>query len=72
LPKFLEDKLKREYPNNPAAVYGTLNNLGYMRGNKETQAGKAAQAKHGRDMSHASVHPGRNLGAKYIHPKKSR
>lgn len=51
MPKFLEQKLKREYPNNPSAVYGTLNALGYMRGNKETAKGRAAQAKHTRDMA---------------------
>jgi hypothetical protein len=71
LPRFLEEKLKKEYPNNPAAVYGTLNRLGYMRGSKETAAGKAAQAKHDRDMSHGRVHPGKNLGA-HLHPRKSR
>lgn len=46
MPKFLEDKLKKQYPNNPGAVYGTMNKLGYMHGNKETAAGRAAQAKH--------------------------
>lgn len=46
MPKFLEAKLKREYPGNDRAVYGTLNVLGYMRGNKETAKGKAAQKKH--------------------------
>jgi hypothetical protein len=49
MPRFLEDKLKKEYPNNPGAVYGTMNRLGYMHGNKETAAGAAAQAKHDRD-----------------------
>jgi hypothetical protein len=51
MPKFLEDKLKAEYPGNDAAVYGTLNNLGYMHGNKETAAGRAAEAKHAMDMA---------------------
>ena len=46
MPKFLEDKLKKEYPNNPGAVYGTMNNLGYMHGNKETEKGREADAKH--------------------------
>ncbi len=48
MPKFLETKLKAEYPGNPSAVYGTLNKLGYMHGSKETSAGKAAQKKHDR------------------------
>ena len=46
MPKFLEDKLKKQYPGNPGAVYGTMNKLGYMHGNKETAAGRTAQAKH--------------------------
>lgn len=46
MPKFLEDKLKREYPGNPGAVYGTMNRLGYMHGNKETPKGADAQRKH--------------------------
>lgn len=28
MPKFLEDRLKKEYPDNPGAVYGTMNKLG--------------------------------------------
>lgn len=77
MPKFLENKLKRAYPGDPSAVYGTLNNLGYMHGNKETAKGKAAERKHDakaghpHKMTHASVHPGRNLG-KFIHPRKSK
>lgn len=55
MPKFLEDKLKRAYPNNPRAVYGTLNNLGYMHGSKETAAGKAAQRKHDRKVNLSSL-----------------
>lgn len=49
MPKFLEDKLKSEYPNNPHAVYGTMNKLGAMHGNKETAKGRAMEAKHVRD-----------------------
>ena len=51
MPKSLEAKLKAEYPNNPSAVYSTMNKLGYMRGNKETAAGRAAQAKHNRKVA---------------------
>jgi hypothetical protein len=36
----VEAKLKREYPGNPGAVYGTLNKVGLMRGNKATAKGK--------------------------------
>lgn len=49
MPEFLIKKLKKEYPNNPAAVYGTLNNLGAMHGNRETAKGRGMQAKHDRD-----------------------
>lgn len=46
MPNFIEKKLKQEYPNNPGAVYGTMNKLGYMKGNKETAKGKAVDRKH--------------------------
>ena len=47
MPKFLEDKLKKEYgAENKGAIYGTMNKLGYMHGNKETAKGGAAQKKH--------------------------
>lgn len=69
MPRFLEQKLKAEYPNNPHAVYGTLNAIGAMHGNKETAKGRAMQAKHNRDMK--AGHPHQNLG-KYLHPKKAR
>lgn len=46
MPKFLEDKLKKEYPNNPHAVYGTMNAIGAMHGNKETKKGAAMERKH--------------------------
>lgn len=38
----VEDKLKREYPGKPGAIYGTLNKIGLMRGNKATAKGKKA------------------------------
>lgn len=54
MPKFLEDKLKREYPNNPGAVYGTMNAIGAMRGNKITKKGEQMQAKH--DKKRKTIH----------------
>jgi len=36
----VESKLKKEYPNNPGAVYGTLNKMGLMQGSKVTSKGK--------------------------------
>lgn len=38
----VEGKLKKEYPGNPGAVYGTLNKIGLMRGSKTTSKGKRA------------------------------
>ena len=46
MPTFLEKKLKKEYPNNPGAVYGTLNKLKMMKGNKETAKGRKAEKAH--------------------------
>lgn len=52
MPAFLEQKLRAEYPNNPSAVYGTMNMLGAMHGNKETAKGRVMQKKHDMKMSH--------------------
>ena len=42
----VEGKLKKEYPGNSGAIYGTLNKIGLMRGNKATSKGaKAAKPK---------------------------
>jgi hypothetical protein len=46
MPKFLEEKLKKRYGRDSAVPYKIMNSLGYMRGNKETAKGKAAQKKH--------------------------
>jgi len=56
MPKELEAKLKKEYPGNDHAVYGTLNKLGLMKGNKETKKGKAYDKKH--EMAKKFHHPG--------------
>jgi hypothetical protein len=50
MPKFLEEKLKKEYPDNPSAVYGTMNKLGAMKGNKVTKKGLAMEKKHDANM----------------------
>jgi len=63
MPKFLEEKLKKEYPGNPHAVYGTLNKIGAMRGNKETAKGREMTVKHNRDMK-AGKKKGRKRGKK--------
>lgn len=58
MPKFLEDKLKSEaakkgYSGDKADgyVFGTMNNIGAMKGNKETPKGAAMDAKHSKDMA---------------------
>lgn len=46
MPEFLEKKLKREYGNDEHAIYGTLNKIGAMQGNKETAKGRKMEKKH--------------------------
>jgi hypothetical protein len=41
----VESKLKARYPNNPGAVYGTLNKVGLMQGSKVTAKGRRAARK---------------------------
>lgn len=73
MPRFLEQKLRAEYGAHSAIPYKVMNARGYMRGNKETAAGRALQAKHNRDAglkaSHAS-HPNASRLGKFLHPKK--
>ena len=56
MPKFLEEKLKKEYGNNDHAIYGTLNKIGAMHGNKETAKGKAMERKHLEDKKVKVAH----------------
>lgn len=49
MPKFLEKKLQERYGKDSKIPYKIMNRLGYMRGNRETSAGRAAEAKHRRD-----------------------
>lgn len=51
MPEFLEKKLKKEYPGNLGAVYGTMNKMGAMKGNKETAKGKSMESMHKALMS---------------------
>lgn len=46
MPKFLENKLKKEYGADSATPYKIMNKLGFMHGSKETPKGKAADQKH--------------------------
>ena len=59
MPKFLEQKLKQEYGDNDHAVYGTLNKIGAMHGNKETALGSEMARKHAaheRARAYAKAH----------------
>lgn len=38
----VEGKLKKQYPGKPGAVFGTLNKIGLMKGNKATAKGRRA------------------------------
>lgn len=56
MPKFLEDKLKAQAQKKGFTgkradryVFGAMNNMGAMQGNKETPKGAAMDAKHRRD-----------------------
>ena len=49
MPKFLEARLKKEYPGNDHAVYGTLNKIGAMKGSKITRKGEEMEKKHQAD-----------------------
>lgn len=60
MPAFLENKLRQEasrkgFSGKRAAryIYGGLNNLGAMRGNKETAKGREFDRKHKRDVATA-------------------
>lgn len=46
MPAFLEKKLAKEYHGDKHAIYGTMNKMGAMHGNKETAKGHAMEAKH--------------------------
>jgi hypothetical protein len=41
MPLWLEKKLRKQYGDNTKAIYGTLNKIGAMKGNKETAKGRA-------------------------------
>ena len=49
MPAFLEAKLRKNVPKGvdpDRYVYGAMNNMGAMKGNKETPKGKRMQKKH--------------------------
>lgn len=56
MPKFLEDKLKKEYGADSSVPYAVMNKLGYMHGNKETAKGREAERKHKMHIHGGSDH----------------
>ena len=46
MPKFLENKLKKEYGAKSKIPYMVMNKIGAMRGNKETAKGRMMEKKH--------------------------
>jgi hypothetical protein len=55
MPKFLENKLKREYGENSAIPFKVMNQLGAMHGNQETAKGREMERKHEADMKTGKV-----------------
>lgn len=46
MPKFLEEKLRKEYGAKSDIPYKVMNSLGVMKGNKETAKGRTEEKKH--------------------------
>ena len=46
MPKFLEEKLKKEYGTDSSIPYKVMNKLGVMHGNKITAKGRREEKKH--------------------------
>ena len=46
MPAFIENRLKKEYGKHSPIIYATMNKLGYMKGNKETEKGREVEKKH--------------------------
>lgn len=69
MPKFLEERLKKEYGADSKIPYAVMNKIGAMRGSKETAKGRAMEAKHERDMS--KMHKGHsNIKNPHSHQAK--
>lgn len=51
MPKFLEEKLKKEYGSHSDIPYKVMNSLGVMRGNKETAKGRKEEKMHEKKLS---------------------
>jgi hypothetical protein len=49
MPRFLEKKLESQYGKGDPRVYATMNAIGAMHGNKETEKGREMERKHKAD-----------------------
>jgi hypothetical protein len=49
MPEFLERKLEKQYGEGDPRVYATMNTMGVMHGNKETEKGRQMERKHKAD-----------------------
>jgi hypothetical protein len=58
----VENKLKREYPGNDHAVFGVLNKVGLMHGNKPTEKGLKKAHKHAEGGAVETKHDGTKAG----------
>lgn len=74
MPKFLENKLKKEYGAKSDIPYKVMNAIGAMHGNKETKKGAEMERKHiAHTHGHAPGNPGRiehvheHLNTDHIH-----
>lgn len=71
MPKFLEKKLKRRYGADSPIPYKIMNAEGFMRGNRETSKGRAAEEKHQKKIKLKTPIKGLG-GAKEIKKKKKK
>lgn len=68
MPKFLEKKLKKRYGKDSPIPYKIMNARGFMKGNKETAKGRAAEKKHKSDYEPSGLI--RGLGGEKHHKGK--
>jgi hypothetical protein len=61
MPNFLEQRLRQEYGNDKHAIYGTMNAIGAMRGNKETAKGREMERKHEMKTEKEAASPMREM-----------
>ncbi len=62
MPKFLENKLKKEYGAKSATPYKIMNKMGAMKGSKETAKGAAMEKMHKSKVKSAAQ---KTMGGKY-------